>query len=236
MKLLKVLEFLSPLWDTIKGVLPLTLMLVVLQLFLLRRPIENVGRFLTGILLAILGLHFFLKGANMSLITLSESIGRNIVLLDKKWYVVAAGFVIGYMGTLVEPALKILALQVEELSVGAIKSTMLIHGVAAGFGSGLALGLYKIITNTPYIKILVPLLVVIGILSFFTPEPFDALAIDTASATTGPVNIPINMSIAVGLASVVEHADPLLSGFGIVGLTSLGAMVSVMILGILTRF
>ena len=44
------------------------------------------------------------------------------------------------------------------------------------------------------------------------------------------------MAIAVGLASVVQGVDPLLAGFGIVGLTSIGAMISVMVLGILTKF
>ena len=105
-----------------------------------------------------------------------------------------------------------------------------------GFAFGLALGLYRIMSGTPFLKLLVPLLLLVVALSFFTPEPFDALASDAASATTGPVNIPINMAIAIGLASVIKGADPLISGFGVVGLTSLGAMVSVMILVIITRF
>ena len=100
---------------------------------------------------------------------------------------------------------------------------------------GMSIGLYKIISNIPYIKIIVPLLVIVVILIFLTPEPYVSIAMDSASATTGPVNIPLNMALAVGLASIIEGVDPLLSGFGIIGLTSVGAMVSVLILGILTR-
>ena len=59
---------------------------------------------------------------------------------------------------------------------------------------------------------------------------------DCASATTGPVNIPINMALAIGLASMLEVTDPLLAGFGIVGLTSMGTILSVLSLGILSRF
>ncbi len=146
------------------------------------------------------------------------------------------GFVLGYFGTLVEPALKILANEVETLSAGVITSSMLVHGVATGFGLGMVLGLYRITAQLPYSYILAPLLILIFILSFLTPEPFASIAMDAASATTGPVNIPLNMALAVGLAAVLENVDPLLSGFGIIGLTSLGAMVSVMVLGILTRF
>ena len=44
---------------------------------------------------------------------------------------------------------------------------------------------------------------------------------DSASATTSPVNIPLNMALAIGLAKVLENVDPLLSGFGIVDLPPL---------------
>ena len=50
-----------------------------------------------------------------------------------------------------------------------------------------------------------------------------------------PVNIPINMAIAIGLANILENVDPCQSGFGIIGLTSLGSVISVLTLGILTR-
>lgn len=232
---MKFLETLSPLWDTTKGILPLTLILIFFQLVILKRPIGDVKKFATGIVLATLGLHMFLKGTNMSLIPLGSSVGKNLHLLNNTWIIIVLGFVIGYFGTLVEPALRTLALEVEELSVGAINNKVLIHGVAAGFGIGMSIGLYKIISNISYIKIIAPLLVIVVILMFFTPEPYISIAMDSASATTGPVNIPLNMALAVGLASIIEGVDPLLSGFGIIGLTSVGAMISVLVLGILTK-
>lgn len=226
----------SPLWDTMKGILPLTFILSTFQIFILKKPINNVKEFIIGIVFAIIGLHLFLKGTNMSLIPLGDSVGRNLYVLDRRWAIVLLGFVIGYLGTLVEPALRTLALEVEELSVGAIHHKVLIHGVAIGFGSGMAIGLFKIIGNIPYIKIIAPLLIIVLILAFLAPEPYLSIAMDSASATTGPVNIPLNMALAVGLASIIKSADPLIAGFGIIGLTSVGAMVSVLILGILTRF
>lgn len=233
---MKFLEILSPFWETLKGILPLTAILAAFQLLILRKPIENVKEFGLGFVFAVIGLHLFLKGSTMSLIPLGDSVGRNLHVLNRRWVIVLVGFIIGYFGTLVEPALKALALEVEELSAGAIPHTVLIHGVAAGFGLGMGIGLFKIIRNIPYIKIIVPLLVLVIILAFFAPEPYGSIAMDSASATTGPVNIPLNMALAIGLASIIEGVDPLLSGFGIVGLTSIGAMISVLILGIWTRF
>ena len=231
---MKFIEALFPLWETTKGILPLTIIMVVFQVFILKKPIENVNQFTIGIVLSILGFHFFLKGTTMSLIPLGDSVGRNIHLLDKKFLIVLVGFVIGYFGTLVEPALRTLALEIEEVSAGAISQGVLVHGVAAGFGLGMGIGLFKIINNISYIKVIVPLLALVLILVFLAPKMYVAIAMDSASATTGPVNIPINMALAIGIASVIEGADPLLSGFGIIGLTSIGAMISVLVLGILT--
>lgn len=232
---MKFLEALTPLWDTVKGILPLTAILIFFQIVVFKKPIEDVRKFTIGIIFATLGLHMFLLGAGMSLIPLGSSVGKNLHLLNHAWIIVVFGFVLGYFGTLVEPALRTLALEVEEISVGAINHKVLIHGVAAGFGLGMSIGLYKIIANIPYVKIIVPLLVIVVALVFFTPEPYVSIAMDSASATTGPVNIPLNMALAVGLASIIEGVDPLLSGFGIIGLTSVGAMVSVLVLGILTK-
>lgn len=233
---MRLIEMLTPIWDTVKGVLPLTSILLIIQLVILRKPIENVKDFSLGILFAVFGLHFFLQGSNMSLIPLGESVGRNLYIIDRRWVIVLMGFVIGYLGTLVEPALSSLALEVEEMSAGVISQKLLINAVAAGFGLGMSLGLFKIMNDVQYIKILVPLLVLVIVLAFLTPEPYVSIAMDSASATTGPVNIPLNMALAIGLASIIEGADPLLSGFGVVGLTSVGAMVSVLLLGLSTRF
>ena len=229
------LNNLGALWEALRSILPLTAVLVFFQIIILRKPIENLKQFSIGFILSVFGLHFFLKGVSMSLFPLGDSVGQNLVVLERKWAIVLVAFIIGYFGTLVEPALKALALEVEEISVGAIPHRVLIHAVAVGFGMGMAIGIFKILNDISYIKIIVPLLTLIIVLSFLAPDEFVAIAMDSASATTGPVNIPLNMALAIGLTKIIESTDPLLAGFGIVGLTSIGAMVSVLTLGILTR-
>lgn len=233
---MKGIEMISALWGTMKSIIPLTVVLALFQIFVLKKPIRDIKEFAIGFILTVVGLHLFLKGVTMTLIPLGDSVGRNLVFIEKRWIILIIGFIIGYAATLVEPGLKTIALEVEELSAGAISNSLIIHVVAIGFGGGMLIGLGKILFNIHYAKVVVPLLILSIVLILLTPEPFGAIAFDAASATTGPVNIPINMAIAVGLASVIEGVDPLLAGFGIVGLTSIGSMVSVLILGILTRF
>lgn len=232
---MRILENLGALMETFRSIFPLTAILVFFQIVVLKKPIENVKHFIIGFLLSVFGLHFFLKGVSMSLFPLGDSVGQNLVVLERKWLIVIIAFVIGYFGTLVEPALKALALEVEEISIGAIPHKVLIHAVAIGFGVGMGIGIFKILNDISYVKIIVPLLITIIILILFAPEEFVAIAMDSASATTGPVNIPLNMALAIGLTKIVENVDPLLAGFGIIGLTSTGAVISVLTLGILSK-
>ncbi len=231
---MRILEGLSSLWDTFSSIIPLTGALLFVQLVILKKPIANVKEFTIGILLSGFGLHFFLKGVNLSLIPLGDTVGANLVVVNSRWLIILIAFVIGYFGTLVEPALKTLALEVEEVTIGALPNKALIHAVAIGFGLGMGIGIYRILNNISYFKIIMPLLAIIMVLMLFAPDEFRAIAMDSASATTGPVNIPLNMALAIGLARIVENADPLLSGFGVIGLTSIGAVISVLSLGILT--
>ncbi|NLM16328.1 MAG: DUF1538 domain-containing protein [Candidatus Riflebacteria bacterium] len=226
-----LLEFLKPLWETVKSVLPITMILLIIQLLILKRPIENVKGFVSGVCFAILGLHFFLKGTEQSLVPLATDMGASL-LQKKQWIILLIGFAIGYGATLVEPGLKSLAMQIDETSGGTISPTVLINTVALGFGGAMAIGLWRILHGVKYVNVAIPLLALVIALSILTKEPFAALGLDCASATTGPVNIPINTALAVGLASSIAGMDPLLEGFGLVGLTSLGSMVSVMILGL----
>lgn len=233
---MQLLEELKPLWGTTRSVLPITVFMLLFQILILKKPPGNLKIILYGLIFSIMGLHLFLKGISMSLLPLGDAIGKDLVLLDNKLTILIFAFVIGYFATLVEPGLKVLALEVEEVSIGAIPSSTLIQAVAVGFGTGMALGMYKIIANITTTKIITPILILILILSRFAPEEFIGIAIDSASATTGPVNIPINMALAVGLANMLEVADPLLHGFGVVGLTSLGTVLSILSLGILNKF
>lgn len=192
--------------------------------------------FFGGYLLSLLGLFLFLKGLTLCLLPLGHSVGESLPVLDNKFWIIAVGgFVIGYLATLAEPALHALAMEAEEISVGALPKQVLIQAVAIGFGTGMALGIAKILFQISSTTIIIPLVFITIILTYFAPEGIvGGIAFDSASATTGPINIPINMAVAIGLSRVLASTDPLSAGFGLVGLTSLGAAVSVLILGIIT--
>lgn len=232
---MRFLAFLTPLWQTAKSVLPLVAVLIFFQGVVFRRPFGDIKLIFWGMLLTLVGLHLFLKGISLCLVPLGEMVGTNLFRLGHPVFILLAGFVIGFVATLVEPALRDMAMQVEEISVGVISHKVLLYVVATGFGLGMALGLWRLLHGYRFLWLILPLLGLLLIGVMLCPSPYRALALDTASATTGPVNIPVNMAIALGLASVLEGLDPLTAGFGLVGVTSCCASLAVLVLGLLAR-
>jgi hypothetical protein len=53
--------------------------------------------------------------------------------------------------------------------------------------------------------------------------------------TTGVLTAPVVMALALGLASVLSGRSALQDGFGILGFASIGPILGILILGLLSR-
>ncbi|MGI6495754.1 MAG: DUF1538 domain-containing protein [Kiritimatiellia bacterium] len=230
--------------EVLKSTGPLLIALAALQIllkwpigsfreFIQKSSFESTHQFFAGLAFVLVGLFIFLKGVDMCLIPMATDVGGALVRLPSRGLIILVCFAIGFAATLVEPALQTIAKQAEEITVGALKSNVLIYATAVGCALGMALGIAKVLYNLKSAYFIIPMLVILLVLCFFTKDLIVGLAWDCASALTGPVNIPINSAIALGLAANIAGVDPMRVGFGLVGLTSLGAATSVMLASIL---
>jgi hypothetical protein len=231
-KILKILDFLKDFFVSFKELLPLLIFLLIFQIFVFKKPVENLKDFFGGLIFTTLGLMLFMKGISTLFLPLSKSFGENIIFLDNKILIIFFTSLLAYFSTLIEPGLKVVAAEVEEASIGAINAKVLIQFVAFGVALGMAFGIIKILFSLNIRFFILPILLIISILILFTKKEFIGIAFDAASSTTGPVNIPVNMAIGLGISKMVQSADPLMDGFGIVGLMTLGPVISVLILGL----
>lgn len=218
--------------DVVKSTAPLVLALITLKL-ILRSPFDSAKQLMLGMVFVLVGLFVFQKGVDMCLVPLGDDVGRSFTRMPARGVIIIVCLAIGFASTLVEPALRVIAKQAEEVTVGALRQNVLIYSTAIGCAVGMALGIAKVLYNLKSAYIIIPLLVLLLVLSFMSKDFVVGLAFDCASATTGPVNIPINSAIAIGLATVLEGVDPMRVGFGLVGLTCLGAAASVMLASVL---
>lgn len=219
----KLLEKLN---ETLKAVLPI--IAIVLVLCFTIAPLEPgiMLAFLLGAVLLIIGMMFFTLGAEMSMTPIGENVGTSMTQTKKLWLMVFLTFILGFIVTISEPDLQVLAEQVP-----AIPNMTLILTVAVGVGIFLAIAIIRILFQISLSALLTIFYVIVIGASFFVPKSFIAVAFDSGGVTTGPMTVPFIMALGVGLASVRSDRNAASDSFGLVALSSIGPILAVLLLG-----
>jgi len=209
---------------------PIILIVLLLSVSIAPVPSGTLLSFIFGALFLIIGMMLFTIGAEMAMSPIGEMAGSCITRSRKILLVLGISFLMGFIITIAEPDLQVLADQVP-----AIPSAMLILCVAAGVGLFLMLAHLRMLLSVPLTHILIPVYAVIFLLSALVPQRFLAISFDAGGVTTGPMTVPFIMALGVGVASIRNdrHAED--DSFGLVALSSAGPILAVMLLGIFHR-
>lgn len=218
------------------AVAPLAFLFLVFQALLLRLPRREVARILGGTLLAATGLLLFLVGVSLAFVPFGALIGRAIAALPHPALVLGIGLVLGFVTTWGEPAVRILAGEVEEASSGSIRRALVLVTICVGVALSVGVGLLRIVHDVPVGWILVPGYALALLLLRLSDRAFAAIAADAGGVATGPLANSFLLALALGVASASEGSDPLLHGLGLVALIALAPILSIMILGLLIRW
>ncbi|MGO3780962.1 MAG: DUF1538 domain-containing protein [Enterococcus viikkiensis] len=216
--------------ESLSAVLPITITVLVISVFLVPMEIGTFAMFLAGAVMLIIGMGFFQLGAEISMIPLGEGIGIQLSKSKKIFLLILSVFIIGAVITIAEPDLQVLADQMP-----AIPSSLLVWTVAVGVGSCLTLAVLRILFKINLSLILMILYFIVILLSFLTPNDFVPVAFDSGGATTGPITVPFILALGVGLASVRSDKNASDDSFGLVAISSVGPILAVLLLGIFFR-
>jgi len=129
------------LWDKIteafSSVLPITAIVLIASVAV-PMPAGTILMFLAGAALLIIGMGFFTLGADMAMMPMGEGIGVQLTRSSNLLLALLVSFVMGFIITIAEPDLLVLARQVPSMP-----RMTLILAVAAG------VGLFLVIASTP---------------------------------------------------------------------------------------
>lgn len=213
--------------ESLVSVLPITVIVLLLSLTVAPIPSGTLLTFLAGAVLLIVGMGLFTLGADVAMTPIGERVGASITKSKKVWMIVLVGFLIGFMITISEPDLTVLAGQVP-----AVPNMVLIITVAVGVGIFLVIALLRILFAVPLRYMLIGFYILVFGLSFFVPEGFLAVSFDSGGVTTGPMTVPFIMALGVGVSSIRSDSHAGDDSFGLVALSSIGPILAMMILGI----
>lgn len=213
--------------ESLSAVLPITIIVLLISIFLVPMEVGTISLFLTGALLLIVGMGFFQLGAEMSMTPLGEGVGSRIFKKKRLSVILLICFLMGSIITLAEPDLQVLANQ-----VSSIPNQVLIWAVALGVGIFTAAAVLRILFKISLAKILSLLYILVFLISLLAPADFIAVAFDAGGVTTGPMTVPFIMALGIGLSSARSDKDGSSDSFGLIALCSVGPILMVLLLGI----
>jgi hypothetical protein len=236
--------------EQFRAVVPLAVYLALFQIFILRQDVTDAWIITGGLTAVILGLMLFMEGLKVGLMPFGELLGSTLPTRSPLYVVLIIAFLLGIGVTFAEPAIGALkaAGQIVDVNRAPYLYALLNYWpdtlvLVVGIGVGIAavLGTIRFIYSwslKPLIYItLVP---VLGLTIYMATDPQLAptlgLAWDSGAVTTGPVTVPLVLSLGIGIASAAGKGDSSLSGFGIVTLASLFPILVVELLALYVSF
>jgi len=232
----------------VRAIVPLVIFLLLVMMVLLRERIRQPTIIGFGIFLCVLGMVVFNLGLSYGLSKLGGQSGSlvpaafaELASVDESpLYALGTGLLValvfawllGFGATLAEPALNALGMTVENLTNGSFKKSSLMYAVSLGVGSGIAVGVAKIVFNIPIVYLLVPGYSLAILLTIFSNEEFVNIAWDSAGVTTGPVTVPLVLAMGLGFGNALGAVE----GFGILSMASIGPVVAVLSTGLYIKW
>ena len=214
--------------ESLTSVLPITLIVLVLSFSIAPIPSSTLMAFVIGAVLLILGMALFTLGAETAMTPIGERIGAQLTKSQKLWFIVFASLLIGFVITISEPDLQVLAAQVPM-----IENMVLICTIAVGVGVFLVIAMLRILFGIALSHLLIVFYAIVFAIAAFTPIDFLAIAFDSGGVTTGPMTVPFIMALGIGVSAVRSDKSASNDSFGLVALCSVGPILSVLVLGIL---
>ena len=236
--------------EQVRAVVPLALYLALFQILFLQQMVEDSWLITGGLFAVIVGLMFFMEGLKLGLMPFGTIIGNQLPRKSALPLVLLITLLLGIGVTFAEPAIGALKAAGQNVSVERAPylfailnfwSEQLVLVVGASVGLAAVIGTLRFLYGwslKPLIYLALFPVLALTVYGALDPElqKILGLAWDCGAVTTGPVTVPLVLSLGIGIAAAAGKGDSGLSGFGIVTLASLFPIIGVLLLCIYVSF
>ena len=223
-------SLLTMLKNTAIGFGPLFAIILVLQFTLLRFPRIRFRKILMGMLYSFVGIVIFLTGVDFGFVEVGRYLGQTISQNYSPVLVIALALVFGGIVVIAEPAVWVLTTQVETVTAGRIRKSLVMVFLCFGVSVAVALAMVRIFFSINYLWFVFLGVGASLLMSFFTPTLFTGIAFDSGGVASGPMSTTFLLSFAMGVSGSAEM------GFGLVGLVAISPLIAIQVLGLIFRF
>jgi hypothetical protein len=218
------------------SVFPITVIVLILHFTIAPVELYQLFRFIIGAVLIFFGLSVFLLGVDLGVSQIGHLMGSVLVKSNKVLIIGIVGLILGFFISIAEPDLHVLANQIDLVTSGTISKISILVIVSIGIAILMTIGLFRIIFNISLQKILIGMYSLVLVFSFFSSPEYLAIGFDASGATTGAMTVPFILALAVGVSSLKKNGiTSEEDSFGLVGITSIGPILSIILVSLLIR-
>ena len=228
--------------DQLKAVVPLAVYLALFQVLFLHQLVEDSWVITGGLFAVIVGLMFFMEGLALGLMPFGTVIGATLPKKSPLPLVLFITLLLGIGVTFAEPAIGALKAAGQNVIVERAPylyallnyySDQLVLVIGFSVGVAAVVGTLRFINGwslKPLIYFTLAPVLGLSVYCAVNPELSKVLGLawDAGAVTTGPVTVPLVLSLGIGIATAAGKGSNQLSGFGIVTLASLFPILGVL--------
>ncbi len=219
-------------WESFLTLLPIIVAYIVFQIFFFKHKKRRVLNISRGLALTYLGLVIFLLGVNGGFMEVGAQIGRQLAFMDSNIPVLIVALLLGLTTVLAEPAVYVLTHQVEDVTGGSVKRSLVLIFLSIAVGMAIFMSALRILI--PDIQLWMYLLPGFGLavlLAFFVPDLFVGMAYDAGGVASGPMTATFSLAFVQGISAAVPSADVVTDGFGMIAIVAMVPIIAIEILG-----
>lgn len=210
-------------------------LLLVFLLFFRDVPRQAMWAMVKGVVIAAVGLMIFLLGVRFGFVPYAQEMGRILAQEQPLVVLIISSLALGIAVTVAEPAVKVLAVEVDRFTTGYVKEKAILYTIAAGVAVSVALNMVRILYGVPLMYIIGPGYLLALVMAAFSHPSFIALAFDSGGVATGSMSVSFIMALAIGVTSATPGRDPAVEGLGTLAIIAMTPILTVLALGLVYK-
>lgn len=222
-----------------RDVAPIVVVVVFFQLVVVREPFPDLTTVVIGLVAVVAGLGLFIRGLEMALFPLGESMANAFARKGSLTWLLAFAFALGFGTTVAEPALLAVADEAARARASEYGQSTPSEGyalalrytVAVAVGVALVIGVLRILRGWRIERLIIGGYALVVVVTRFAPDDAVGIAYDSGGVTTSTITVPLVAALGIGLSLSLRGRSPMTDGFGLIAFASLVPILFVLVFG-----
>jgi hypothetical protein len=211
---------------------PLGVLFLLFRLFLIKLSSRQTLHMVMGLVYTFLGVVLFFLGVKGGFMPAGDVLGGLLSQPENRFLLIPVALILGAVVVCAEPAVWILTEQVQNVSGGSIRRSLMLAALSIGVSLAVGIAMFRVTTGTSLWYFLIPGYAAALLLMRFCPRMFTAIAFDSGGVASGPMASTFILAFMLGVSRGVG-GDPAVDAFGCIAMIAMTPLIAIQLLGMI---